>query len=123
MGYNNLRSTIRKEQLCNEDKAKKNWERKWGAYLDQRKFIKEELNRIGMTEEEFYKRISVKKPQPKYDKIGWEIRASEGVPKTSSGMVGWRSTLDYTLERVGPLFVSPLYTMPKEPKQNYIILG
>ncbi|XP_044745758.1 uncharacterized protein LOC123307489 [Coccinella septempunctata] len=114
---------ILKEQSRKERKARVNWQRKWGYHLDFKRIIKEEAEKLGFTEEEFYEKVSFKKPQPKYDSIGWDIEEAGGVPRTSSGVIGWRGDLKYSLEKVGPMFVSPLHTMPKKEKQNFIILG
>ncbi|XP_045463957.1 uncharacterized protein LOC123673495 [Harmonia axyridis] len=114
---------ILKEQSRKEREAKKNWQRKWGCYLDFKRIIKEEAEKLGFTEEEFNDKVSFEKPQPRYDKIGWRIEEADAVPQTSAGMIGWRGDLKYSLERVGPMFVSPLFTVPKKEKQNFIILG
>lgn len=49
--------------------------------------MQEEAEKLGFTEEEFNKKIIFKKPQPKYDCIGWQIEHVEHVPRTSSGQI------------------------------------
>nr|CAD7419747.1 unnamed protein product [Timema poppensis] len=64
------------------------------------------------------------------NQINTTVPISPAVPKTSSGFVGWRSSQpQYTLERVGPLYTSPLKTIkPPQliqtiPQQHVIFIG
>ncbi|PSN43317.1 hypothetical protein C0J52_17721 [Blattella germanica] len=55
-----------------------------------------------------------KKPSQSFaiSKCDMEVQPSPPVPQTSSAFVGWRSSHQkYSLEIVGPLYVSPLHTI------------
>ncbi|KAJ9574517.1 hypothetical protein L9F63_025849 [Diploptera punctata] len=95
-----------KEVIHLEKLTRKQWEKKWGFTADLMKMYKEDVVKSGL-------KLEKKSSQPWItSRTEIKILPSPPVPTTSSAMVGWRSSqLQYCLERVGPLYVSPRFTI------------
>ncbi|XP_046397531.1 uncharacterized protein C20orf85 homolog [Ischnura elegans] len=100
------------ETILKEEKAQKEWQKKWGFILD---IMKERDDAIA------------KLPRPKHRlnkmkefraKVPMEAQPSPPIPTTTSAMVGWRCSSGYWLENFGPLYVSPRHTIdpPSQPR-------
>ncbi|CAG9861976.1 unnamed protein product [Phyllotreta striolata] len=121
----NVEINVLNAQVAVEEKAKLNWYKKWGIYLDFHKILLEEIGKRGITEEKYKKltggnrkMVHINKETPCIT-----IQRSEYVPKTSNGMVGRRSDYKYNLEIMGPLYVSPKSTLPRQSSDYCIKLG
>ncbi|XP_072386955.1 uncharacterized protein [Diabrotica undecimpunctata] len=120
-----IQTNILKSLEVLEDKARKEWHDKWGFYLEFPKIILEEASKLGYSEEQ-YKKITRrgKKMEMNYlEDVIISAEATDAVPTTSSAFVGWRSDRKYSLEKFGPLYVSPKHTLPYEPPSYCIKLG
>ncbi|XP_043480561.1 uncharacterized protein LOC122510169, partial [Leptopilina heterotoma] len=120
-----------KEVINREKKTQEDWMKKYnyltGEYFKQ--VLVEECKKAGLPFNTFEgKKLS----NSMMEKIPFSLKASSAIPKTSSALIGWRSSiLENNLEYVGPFYVSPLTTLepPLESdgfqikKQRFIILG
>ncbi|XP_066250504.1 ciliary microtubule inner protein 1-like [Euwallacea similis] len=114
---------ILKSQTLLEEKACREWPRKWGFYLDFDKLMLDEAARRGISEEEYRRRTEIRKPRGPSEPDILPIKPAQGVPVTSTGMVGWRASKEYSLEKFGPLYISPKHTLPYDLAPSSIFLG
>ncbi|XP_066155165.1 ciliary microtubule inner protein 1-like [Euwallacea fornicatus] len=114
---------ILKSQTLLEEKACREWPRKWGFYLDFDKLILHEAAKCGISEKEYRKRTEIRKPRGPSEPDIWPIEPAERVPVTSTNVVGWRASKEYSLEKFGPLYISPKHTLPCDPAPSSIFLG
>ncbi|CAH1112628.1 unnamed protein product [Psylliodes chrysocephalus] len=121
----NVEINILNAQEVLEEKARKEWPQKWGFLLDFPKILLEEAAKRGISEEKYRQTMNRKKIKciPYEKTITTCIEPTDYIPKTSSGYVGWRCESKYTLEKLGPLYVSPKHTLPYQPPYNCIMLG
>ncbi|XP_044270105.1 uncharacterized protein C20orf85-like [Tribolium madens] len=117
------RNEVLKSLVTLEEKARHDWHRKWGFLLDFDKFVLEEAAKHGISVEEFRRWTVRRKNKTKALDYIWDLEPATNVPKTSSGMVGWRSAPKHRLERTGPLYVSPVTTLPPKERYSCIMLG
>ncbi|XP_046596007.1 uncharacterized protein LOC124294526 [Neodiprion lecontei] len=123
---------IQKEVIRQERKSQISWNKKYD-YLSGNNFqriLAEEAVKAGLPEDTFVKR---KKNDASITKrFRHKLAASPPIPKTSTGIVGWRSSQEeYRLEFNGPMYISPKRTTspPPEPDalpithQRWIFLG
>ncbi|XP_077300465.1 uncharacterized protein LOC143921169 [Arctopsyche grandis] len=102
-----------------ERASDREWEKNWGFFKNHRHFIAEEAFRKGISTEEYQSAVESMKKHP-LQKKNVSISSEDvwSLPKTSSGMVGWRCK--YKLEEKSP----PMIQSPPVPiKQNVIFLG
>ncbi|CAH1156148.1 unnamed protein product [Phaedon cochleariae] len=83
----------------------------------------EEARKNGFKNEEFGRIVRERKSKMNLENDIWKTDAIDYVPRTSSGYVGWRSNPNSSLEKFGPLYISPRHTLPYQPPYNCIILG
>ncbi|XP_021928116.1 uncharacterized protein C20orf85 homolog [Zootermopsis nevadensis] len=110
-----------KEVIHLEKLTRKQWEKKWGFLRNIMQMYHDEIKAEG---------VELKKEQS-HPRLVSEMKAppSPPVPTTSSGFIGWRSSIaEYSLERIGPLYVSPKLTteLPESyspTKQINIFIG
>ncbi|KYB28965.1 hypothetical protein TcasGA2_TC003295 [Tribolium castaneum] len=117
------RNEVLKSLVTLEEKARRDWHHKWGFLLDFDKFVLEEAFKHGISEEEYRRWTVRRKNKTRALDYIWDLKPSANVPKTSSGMVGWRSALEHRLERTGPLYISPVSTLPPKERNSCIMLG
>ncbi|XP_074029803.1 uncharacterized protein [Leptinotarsa decemlineata] len=117
------KSEVLKSQEILQEKASKEWNRKWGFYLDFDKICLEEASKRGYTPEMYRRLVEMRKNKKNLEPDIWKAEASDNFPVTSSGYVGWRSGPNYSLEKFGSLYISPRRTLPHQPPYNCIILG
>ncbi|XP_051163808.1 uncharacterized protein LOC127283160 [Leptopilina boulardi] len=121
---------IRKEVINREKKTQEDWLKKYnylsGEYFKQ--VLVEECKKAGLPCNTFERKISANFMK----KSPISLQSSAPIPKTSSAVIGWRSSIsENNLEFLGPFYVSPITTI--EPplksdefrvvKQRFIILG
>ncbi|XP_049809062.1 uncharacterized protein C20orf85 homolog [Schistocerca nitens] len=115
-----------REALCTQEKANKTWEKKWGFMTQYRKFLEEEAKSRGISLEAISKGS---KKQEITTGTAFTVPSSPPIPLTSSGFIGWRSSLQScSLEKVGPFYISPVHTieppdLPKQKPQLTIFIG
>ncbi|KAJ8924836.1 hypothetical protein NQ315_000990 [Exocentrus adspersus] len=114
---------VLKAQEILEEKARRDWPRKWGFYLEFDQFCLEEAKKRGYTEKDYRRMTVKKKPKRRLESDIWPPAPPKEVPQLSSGFVGWRSGPNYSLEKLGPLYISPRRTLPYEPPYRCIMLG
>ncbi|XP_069684467.1 ciliary microtubule inner protein 1-like [Periplaneta americana] len=104
-----LKEVIRLEKL-----TRKQWEKKWGFSRNLMKIYHDAIEAEGLE-------LEKKSSRPwLVAKTDMKVPPSPSVPQTSSGFVGWRSSVsECALEKVGPLYVSPKLTIePPEDGQS-----
>ncbi|XP_066991348.2 ciliary microtubule inner protein 1 [Anabrus simplex] len=99
-----------KEVINLEEKTRKEWRSKWGFIVEYQEFIEQELRKRGLS----YNFLNRKQAEAAHDHFTTKTKVSSSppFPKTSAGMVGWRSSdLRNSLEIAGPMYVSPVLTI------------
>ncbi|KAK4876599.1 hypothetical protein RN001_009105 [Aquatica leii] len=120
---------ILQEQVEKEELARSVWNTKWGFMKDFDKICIEVAATMGISENQYRKMVTKKKYYDKDEEKEFkaDIKPSDPVPITSSGFVGWRCKHRNSIEKCGPLYISPRHTIdpPGVEKFPYtqIILG
>ncbi|XP_056643851.1 uncharacterized protein C20orf85 homolog [Diorhabda sublineata] len=121
-----IQNNILKSLEVLERKARKDWDKKWKFYLDFNKFILDEAAKLGYTEKEYKRIVQQYKHKPIFyqeESVTIPVEPTQFVPKTSSAFVGWRADKKFSLEKFGPLYISPKVTLPHQPPCYTIFLG
>ncbi|XP_076271803.1 uncharacterized protein LOC143203510 [Rhynchophorus ferrugineus] len=118
-----IQSEVLKAQGALEKKTRTEWDKKWGFYLNFNKICLEEAERQGVSEGEWRRRLMKQKKQAPTEDDIWQINPADFVPGTTYGHVGWRAYQKHSLEKFGPLYVSPKLTLPQEQSYSNIMLG
>ncbi|XP_050299447.1 uncharacterized protein C20orf85 homolog [Anthonomus grandis grandis] len=106
-----------------EEKARRQWPQKWAVCLNFDKVLSETIREHGLTREEYDRRTRFKKPKGNLEPDIWPIKPSNRIPRTSSGVIGCRAYKEYSLEKFGPLYLSPKLTLPYDPPYHSIYLA
>ncbi|KAL1517502.1 hypothetical protein ABEB36_001260 [Hypothenemus hampei] len=114
---------ILKELTLVEGAARREWPGKWGFLLTFNEILLEEASKRGISKQEYLHRSQFRKPKGFSEPPIWPARVQRPFPETTTGMIGWRSCADCLLEKFGPLYRSPKYTLPFEQGYSKIFLG
>ncbi|CAH1367692.1 hypothetical protein MTP99_008962 [Tenebrio molitor] len=117
------KNDILKALVVLEDKARRDWHRKWGFLLNFDQMILEEAAKSNVSEEEYRRRTVERKNNTKGLDFVCDVKMAESVPQTSSAVIGWRSRPEDRLERTGDFYISPLQTLPPKEHATCIFLG
>ncbi|GJQ78921.1 hypothetical protein Trydic_g88 [Trypoxylus dichotomus] len=118
-----------KEQVRLEEQTRRNYEKKWSYFTHFNELCLKMGNDKGISLEDYARLTSFKKGRRITSHSNWDIPKSPQVPTLTSGEVGWRSSqLECSLERLGPLYISPRHTLlppgaEPEPIPTCIFLG
>ncbi|XP_031830874.1 uncharacterized protein LOC116426282 [Nomia melanderi] len=129
------RNPVTFDKICKEvnlqDKMfRRNWPEKYEQLTGEffKKVLAEECRKKGLPAETFER----KPPEDAIKRSPIPLKPSPAIPRTTSGMVGLRSTRpEYNLEFTGRWYISPRWTIepPVEPhefrvtQQRFIFLG
>ncbi|XP_046752188.1 uncharacterized protein C20orf85 homolog [Diprion similis] len=112
---------IQKEVIRQERKSQISWNKKYD-YLSGENFqriLAEEAVKAGLPEDTFVKRE--KNDASITKRFMHKLAASPPIPKTSTGVVGWRSSQqEYCLEFHGPMYISPKRTISPPPEPDAV---
>ncbi|KAJ3664077.1 hypothetical protein Zmor_008275 [Zophobas morio] len=79
------RNEVLKAQVFLEEKARREWNRKWGFLLNFDKIVLEEARKQGVSEADYRRWTVRRKSKSRTVDETWDVKTSESFPKTSSG--------------------------------------